>query len=62
MKRKKGDIPGRYVPPHIRKRPNSQSEYVNVAEYQEHVEPMPSPLECVDPQGELDLVVVPNSE
>jgi hypothetical protein len=59
MKRKKGRLPGRYVPPHIRKWPHCPSEYVKVAEYQERVEPDPSPIECVPPQGELDLSIAP---
>jgi len=56
MKRKKGDLPGRYVPPHIRKAPKQPSEYVNVSEYQEHVEPPPSPVQSAALQGELDLI------
>lgn len=56
MKRKKGRLPGRYVPPHIRKHPNEPGEYVNVSDYQEHVEPPPSPVEVAPPQGELELV------
>jgi hypothetical protein len=62
MKRKPGDLPGRYVPPHIRKWPNRPCEYVNVAEYQEHVEPPPSRLQPVAQQGELDLVTEPEQE
>ena len=57
MKRKKGDLPGRYVPPHIRKAPNRPSEYVNVSEYQERVEPIPSQLESIPLQGELVLAI-----
>lgn len=57
MKRKKGDLPGRYVPPHIRKHPKQPSEYVNVSDYQERVEPIPSPVECIPPQGELELLI-----
>jgi hypothetical protein len=59
MRRKPGDLPGRYVPPHIRKWPNRPREYVNVAEYQEHVEPPPSPVQPATLQGELDLVIEP---
>lgn len=55
MKRKKGDLPGRYVPPHIRRAPNRPSDYVNVSEYQERVDPTPSPLQPLQVQGELDL-------
>jgi hypothetical protein len=56
MKRKKGDLPGRYVPGHLRKWPHRPSEYVSVSEYQELVEPAPTPVEAVPRQGELDLV------
>jgi hypothetical protein len=42
MKRKKGDLPGRYVAPHIRKWPNRSRDYVNVAAYQEQVDPIPA--------------------
>jgi hypothetical protein len=59
MQRKKGDLPGRYVPPYIRKAPNQPSDYVNVSDYQERVEPEPSPLEFIPLQGELDLPVSP---
>jgi hypothetical protein len=55
MKRKKGDLPGRYVPPHIRRRPNHRSEYVNVAAYQEHVDPPPAQTDILPPQMELDF-------
>lgn len=61
MAKKKGDLPGRVVPPHMRKRPNNPGEYVDVSGWQEHVEPPPSPLEIVPPQGELDLAM-PNAE
>lgn len=61
MSRKKGDLPGRVVPPHLRKRPNNPDEYVDVSGWQEHVEPIPSPLEAVPPEGELDLAM-PNAE
>jgi hypothetical protein len=55
MKRKKGDLPGRYVPRHVRKAPNRPYEYVNVSDWQEMVEPQPAPLESLPLQGELDL-------
>jgi hypothetical protein len=58
MSRKKGDLPGRVVPPHMRKKPNNPSEYVDVSGWQEHVDPIPSPLEAVPPQGELDLSIL----
>jgi hypothetical protein len=61
MGRKKGDLPGRYVPPHMRKRPHKPSEYVDVSGWQENVAPTPSDLEAVPPQGELDLSI-PNSD
>ena len=57
MKRKKGDLPGRYVAPYIRKHPNQPGEYVNVSDYQERVEPIPSPVEITPPQGELEFVI-----
>ncbi len=62
MPRKKGILPGRYVAPHIRKAPHRPSEYVPVSEYQEHVEPIPSPVENAPPQGELDLVIIKESD
>jgi hypothetical protein len=55
MKRKKGDLPGRYVPPYIRKRRKQPCEYESVAGYQEYVEPLPSQLESMPQQGEFDL-------
>jgi hypothetical protein len=61
MGKKKGNLPGRVVPPHMRKRPNNPSEYVDVSGWQKHVEPIPSPLEAAPPQGELDLEM-PNAE
>jgi hypothetical protein len=56
VKREKGNFPGRYVPGHLRKWPQRPNEYVSVSEYQEHVEPTPSPVEGTPRQGELDLV------
>jgi len=55
MKRKKGDLLGRYVPPYVRKWPGRPGEYVDVSEYQDSVDPPPAPLEAVPRQGELDL-------
>jgi hypothetical protein len=55
MTRKKGDLLGRYVPPHIRKWPRHPGEYVNVAAYQEHVDPTPAKTDMLPPQMELDL-------
>jgi hypothetical protein len=55
MKRKKGDLPGRYVPPHIRKWPLRPSKYVNVDAYQEHVDPLPSKRDGPPPQLEFDF-------
>jgi hypothetical protein len=57
MRRRKGDLPGRVVPPHMRKKPNNSSEYGDISGWQEHVEPIPSPVETIPPQGELELVV-----
>ena len=62
MKRKKGDLPGRSVPPHIRKLPNRPREYGNVSGWQETMEPVPSPLESVPLQGELDLQITAELE
>jgi hypothetical protein len=42
MKKKKGELPGRYVPPHIRKWPNRPRDYLNVVAYQEKVDPIPA--------------------
>jgi hypothetical protein len=58
MKRKKGDLPGRYVPPHIRKWPNRPREYVNVAAYQEQVDPIPAKTDVLPIQIELDVVPI----
>jgi len=55
MKRKRGDLPGRYVPAHLRKAPNRPSEYVSVSAYQERIEPPPSPVEPAPLQGQLEL-------
>ncbi len=55
MKRKKGDLPGRYVPPHIRKWPKRPHDYVNVAAYQEQVDPIPAEIDVLPPQMEFDF-------
>jgi hypothetical protein len=57
MKRKKGDLPGRYVLPYVRTLSSQPGEYTNVSGYQERVEAVPSPVETVPPQGELDLEI-----
>jgi hypothetical protein len=62
MKRKKGDLPGRYVPPHMRKWPKDPTEYVNVAAYQERIEPQPSELQLTPVQGELELIATPSEQ
>jgi hypothetical protein len=62
MKRKKGDLPGRYVPPHMRKWPKDPTEYVNVAAYQERLEPQPSELQLTPVQGELELIVTSSEQ
>lgn len=62
MKRKKGDLPGRFVPAHIRKAPNRPNEYINVCSYQEQIDPPPSEYEREAPQGEFDLIVNPNPD
>jgi hypothetical protein len=56
---KKGDLPGRYVPAHVRKWPYRPNKGVNVRAYQETIEPIPSPVESVPRQGELDLGIPP---
>lgn len=53
VKRRKGDLPGRYVPPHIRKWPNRPYEYLNVTAYQEHVEPIPAETDVLALQMEF---------
>jgi len=55
MKRKKGALPGRYVPAHMRKHPLRAGEYVDVSEYQEHVEAPQTKTIEVPRQGELNL-------
>jgi hypothetical protein len=62
MKNKKGNLLGRFVNRHIRKWPLRPYEYLTVRAYQEKTEPIPSPLEPVPPQGELDLLTPSNSE
>jgi hypothetical protein len=62
MKRKKGDLPGRYVPPHMRKWPKNPTEYVNVTAYQERIEPEPSELQLTPVQGELELIVTSSEQ
>ena len=61
MRRRKGDLPGRFVNAHLRRRPNRPSEYVDVAAYQESVEPPPAEHIILAPQGELDLIVTPKA-
>lgn len=53
--RRKGHLPGRYVPAHLRKHPERPWEYVDVSAYQEHTDPLPSKTSKVSKQGELDL-------
>jgi hypothetical protein len=55
MGRKKGDLPGRYVSPYVRKRRNEPAVCENVNGYQEHIEPPPSLLGNGSRQGELRL-------
>jgi hypothetical protein len=55
MKRKRGRLPGRYVPAHVRKWPHRPGEYVEVADYQERIEAPPSPVDAAPLQGELAL-------
>lgn len=37
-------------------------EYVNVSDYQEWVDSLPSPIEITPPQGELELVIGDETE
>jgi hypothetical protein len=62
MKKRKGDLPGRYVRRHIRKAPNRPSEYVNVSDWQESVEPIPTPMESPLLQGELEFPITSNPD
>ena len=62
QKRRKGDLPGRFVSAYVRKHPNEPGEYVNVSEYQERVAPVPSPVEATPPQGEFELVTAGRKE
>lgn len=57
MGRKRGPLPGRFVPAHVRKWPRRPGEYVEVSDYQERVAPLPSPVDAAPRQGELALVV-----
>ena len=56
MKRKRGRLPGRYVPAHVRKWPHRPGEYVEVSAYQERIEPPPSPVDPAPMQGEFALI------
>jgi hypothetical protein len=56
--RKKGQLPGRYVPPHIRKWPSRPRDYINVAAYQEHVDPIPAETDALPPQLEFDFMSI----
>jgi hypothetical protein len=68
MRRSKGDLPGRFVNAYIRKWPNRHGEYLDVAAYQERMQPPPSEQQIASLQGELDLQsastteVVPNRQ
>jgi hypothetical protein len=55
MRRRRGRLPGRYVPAHVRKWPHRPGEYVEVSDYQEHIDPPASRVEAVPKQGELAL-------
>jgi hypothetical protein len=59
MKKKQGDLPGRYVPPYTRRWPGRPGEYIEVSDYQDNTDPPPAPLEAVPRQGELDLQMPP---
>jgi hypothetical protein len=62
LKKQKGDLPGRYVPPYIRKWPHKPYEYVNVAAYQEHVDPAPVPTTVQPPQIEFDFAATEDDQ
>ena len=53
--RKRGHLPGRYVPAHMRRWPGQAGEYLNVCAYQERIKLPPSETARVNPQGELKL-------
>lgn len=55
MKKRKGNLPGRYVGAHLRKHPKHPSEYVDVSAYQEKEEPAPAKFENPPVQKELEL-------
>jgi hypothetical protein len=61
-RKRKGDLLGRYVHPHVRHAPNRPSEYVNVSEYQEKTDPRLSPVELVPAQGEFDFSRPPGDD
>jgi hypothetical protein len=55
MNRRKGDLPGRYVPPHIRKWPRRPRDYINIRAYQEHIDPIPAKTSRRPRQLEFDF-------
>lgn len=54
MKRRKGNLPGRYVPAHLRRSRYHPGEYDEVSAYQERVQPLPAKTELLPPQGDFD--------
>jgi hypothetical protein len=56
MKRRRGNLPGRYVSAHLRKNPYEPGQYIDVAAYQERITPTPSPTELVSPQADFESI------
>jgi hypothetical protein len=54
MKRKRGNLPGRYVPAHLRRSRYHPGEYDEVSAYQERTQPPPSKTELLRPQGDFE--------
>jgi hypothetical protein len=55
MGRKRGELPGRYVLPYVRRSAHRPGEYDEVGEYQEWIEPAPSPQDVAPRQLELSF-------
>ena len=60
MRRKKGNLQGRYVSAHLRRAPKNPGEYVAVSAYQEKVEAIPSKTALLAPQGDFEAFWVDN--
>jgi hypothetical protein len=57
MRRRTGNLMGRYVPDHLRKWPSRSGEYVSVSAYQEKIEAFPSRKASPPQQYELNLEI-----